>query len=304
MDFHHIRYFLAVAKTLNFTKAANDCNVSQPALSRAIQQLEKEVGGLLFRRERKFTHLTELGNLMKPHFEQISAEITGVKSEAKKFLTLGKASLNIGVLCTISPSRFTGLIGHFANVCPGVSIKMFEGTHQTLTMQLETGEIDIALMASATKLADKFHSELLYEERFVIAFPFGHRFSGLISIPMAALDGENYLQRMNCEFDSKLDEMLNERGINMNTVYESEREDWIQNMVAAGLGVCFIPEFSAVLPGIQILPVSEPEISREVCLVTITGRRNSTTISSFLKSLSSIQFIKSHLTNNRVAVPC
>ena len=61
MEMHQVRYFLAVARTLNFTKAADDCNVAQPSLTRAIKQLEGELGGELFRRERP-VQLTELGN--------------------------------------------------------------------------------------------------------------------------------------------------------------------------------------------------------------------------------------------------
>jgi LysR family hydrogen peroxide-inducible transcriptional activator len=61
---HRVRYFLVVADTLNFTRAAELCNVSQPALTRAIQQLEEELGGLLLRRERKLTHLTDFGRLI------------------------------------------------------------------------------------------------------------------------------------------------------------------------------------------------------------------------------------------------
>ena len=60
MEMHQIRYFLAVAQTLNFTRAAEQCNVSQPALTRAIQQLEDELAGPLIRREGKLSHLTDL----------------------------------------------------------------------------------------------------------------------------------------------------------------------------------------------------------------------------------------------------
>jgi LysR family hydrogen peroxide-inducible transcriptional activator len=80
MDMHHIRYFLAVSETLNFTRAAEKCNVTQPALSRAVQQLEEEVGGLLFRRERNLTHLTDLGLLLKPRLQQIADELGGCET--------------------------------------------------------------------------------------------------------------------------------------------------------------------------------------------------------------------------------
>ena len=64
MELYQIRYFLALCETLNFARAAERCNVSQPSLTRAVQKLEQELGGLLIRRERRRTHLTELGELV------------------------------------------------------------------------------------------------------------------------------------------------------------------------------------------------------------------------------------------------
>ena len=66
MEMHQVRYFLAAVSELNFTKAADKCNVSQPSLTRAIKQLEGELGGDLFRRERPHAQLTELGQRMLP----------------------------------------------------------------------------------------------------------------------------------------------------------------------------------------------------------------------------------------------
>jgi len=66
MEMQQVRYFLAVSRTLNFTRAAEECNVTQPALTRAIKQLEDELGGELIRREGRNTHLTDLGNRMRP----------------------------------------------------------------------------------------------------------------------------------------------------------------------------------------------------------------------------------------------
>ena len=67
MEMHQVRYFLAVAEELNFTRAAERCNVTQPSLSRAIKLLEEELGGLLFYRERESTHLTDLGHMQPDH---------------------------------------------------------------------------------------------------------------------------------------------------------------------------------------------------------------------------------------------
>ena len=70
MEMHQIRYFLAACETLNFTRAAERCDVSVPSLTRAIHMLEEELGGQLFRRERHLTHLTDLGRLMQQHLSQ------------------------------------------------------------------------------------------------------------------------------------------------------------------------------------------------------------------------------------------
>jgi hypothetical protein len=72
MEMNQIRYFLKAGETLNFTRAAEQCGVSVPSLSRGIRLLEEELGGQLFRRERHLTHLTDLGRLMLAHFSIMS----------------------------------------------------------------------------------------------------------------------------------------------------------------------------------------------------------------------------------------
>ena len=175
MDIHHIRYFLAVCETRNFTRAAEKCNVTQPALSRAIQQLEDEVGGLLFRRERNLTHITDLGNLLRPRFQQVLDELTGVKKEALMFLCLNEAHLKVGIMCTIGPRRFTGLLTDFNMRHKGIQLQLVEGVPAKLSELLEQGAIDVALMSTAEKFPERFDVTPLFRERFMLAFPPGHR---------------------------------------------------------------------------------------------------------------------------------
>ena len=82
MEMHQVRYFLAVARVLNFTRAADECNVTQPSLTRAIKQLEAELGGDLFRRERPAAQLTELGQRMHPLLKQCYEAATGARELA------------------------------------------------------------------------------------------------------------------------------------------------------------------------------------------------------------------------------
>lgn len=267
MDTHHIRYFLAVCETLNFTRAAQKCDVTQPALSRAIQQLEDEMGGPLFRRERNLTHLTDLALLLRPRLQEIADGLGTARREAQRFLTMDDANVTLGIMCTVGPRRFTGLLANFQASESDVSLHLVEGVPQMLAERLEQGEIDIAIMASPEGFPETLESTPLYREQFFIAFPAGHRFSEMAEVPVAAVDGENYLDRVNCEYTHEIDDVMQDRGCSVKVVHQSEREDWIQNMVAGGLGICFLPEFSAVVPGVQTRPVVEPEIWREICLV-------------------------------------
>jgi DNA-binding transcriptional LysR family regulator len=294
MDIHHVRYFLAVCETRNFTRAAEKSNVTQPALSRAIQQLEDEVGGLLFRRERNLTHLTDLGNLLRPRFQSILDELSGVRQEASRFLCLEDAHVKVGIMCTIGPRRFTGLLTDFNMRHRGIQLQLVEGVPSRLSELLEEGEIDVAIMASSDRFPERFDVTPLFRERFMLAFPAGHRLCQYEAVPITAIDGEIYLRRVNCEYWDYLTDLCESSGVKTRISYSSEREDWIQNMVAGGLGICFIPEYSAVIPGLQVRPVVEPEVSREVCLVTVAGRRFSPAVATFVAAVKSYGWAMPH----------
>jgi len=285
MEMHQIRYFLAVSDALNFTRAAERCNVSQPAMTRAIQGLEGELGGLLFRRERNQTHLTDLGRLMLPHLKDVLSEAEAARSTAKQFLKLEDAPINLGVMCTVGPLRFVGFLAQFRQDNPGIELSLLESTPPRLIELLGEGKIDLAVLAQPDPLPERFNAVPLYRERFVVAFPPGHRFGRQNAVKAAEMDGENYLLRINCEYRDYLGALCREQGAALKRGYRSEREDWIQIMVMAGLGVCFTPEFSPVLPGVHTRPLIDPEVTREVMLVTVGGRRYSPAVAAFVRAI-------------------
>lgn len=280
----HARYFLAVCEALNFTKAAEANQLSQPALSRAIQQFESEIGGALFIRERNVVKPTELAVALRPMIERAVQSFDEAKLEAKRFLTLKEATIKLGVMSTVGPRAVTAMLSHFRACYPGINITILQGSPQQLASRLEAGEIDVAILASPAKLHERFDLVPLYSERFHIAFHESHDFHKRNVIPIRALHGQNYLRRYNCEFRDLIAEELRTQGCIITICYQSEREDWIQTMVAGGLGICFLPEFNAMVPGLQLRPVIEPEFWRDVRLVTIAGRRLSPAHLAFMKT--------------------
>jgi DNA-binding transcriptional LysR family regulator len=285
MEMHQVRYFLAVADTLNFTRAAEHCHVSQPALTRAIQQLEEELGGLLLRRERKLTHLTDFGRLIEPHLRQLFADAEAAKTTAKQFLNLQQANIRLGIMCTVGPARFMGFLALFRAANPGCEMTLVEGVPTGLSQMLLEGDLDLAVMAQPEAFNERLEVRPLFRERFCIAFPIGHRLEQQNRVHISDVSGETYLRRINCEYRDYLADRLRELGLAVRVGFQSEREDWIQMMVAAGFGVCFLPEFSPTIPGVRTQPVTEPEVVREVSLVSMSGRRFSPAVLAFIRAI-------------------
>jgi LysR family hydrogen peroxide-inducible transcriptional activator len=290
MDLRDVRHFLAACRTRNFTRAAEDSGVGQSTLSRAIQRLEHELGGPLFARERGHTHLTALGRLVQPRLEELARGAEALRSEAVLHRRLQGSDLRLGVLCSIGPQRLAGFLAGFRAAHPGVDISVSDATQPRLIERLLAGELDAAITALPADAPDRLRAEPLYGERHVVACPPGHRFARRTGIAMRDMDGETYLLRVNCEAREPLGEALRAAGATLSVACLSEREDWIQSLVAAGMGVCFLPEFSAVQPGLVLRPVEDAPVARRVCLATVTGRRWSPPLAAFVDALRNAGF--------------
>jgi LysR family hydrogen peroxide-inducible transcriptional activator len=278
MEMQQVRYFLALSEDLNFTRAAQRCQVSQPTLSRAIKLLEHELGAPLFHRERAHTHLSELGRMVRPYFQQVHGGIEGAKHQARAFLLVEKTKLRLGLMCTIAPGNLLGLVGCL-QAHPGVELQIVDAPASKLKDALLNGDLEVAIFAMPmTPPDDRLHYLPLYREQFVIVLHPRHRLATSSSIRVRDLCGERYLSRINCEFDQAATRIFEERGGDGPTVYESERDDWILAMAAAGMGYAFMPELSVDQAEVVTRPLVQPEFWREVALVTVRGRPHSPAI--------------------------
>lgn len=287
MEMHQIRYFLAACDTLNFHRAADECHVTQPALTRAIQKLEAELGGLLFHRAHSRIQLTDFGRLMRPHLEEVLKRTRAARQVAHSFLRLEAAPLSLGVMCTIGPLLFVGFLNSFRARHPGIEVTVVESTPLRLAELLLGGTLDIALMAQPDPFDSRLDAEPIYRERFGLAFPAGHAFEARNTLHVSDVRGETYLSRVNCEYRDYLAELCRSHGVEIRRGFRSEREDWIMTMVAAGMGICFLPEYSATHPGISHRLVADPQVVRDVSLVSVPGRTLSPAAESFVAAVRS-----------------
>ena len=282
MEMHQVRYFLAVCDTLNFTRAAERCHVSQPALTRAIKKLEEELGGPLFRRERSRTHLTDLGRMMQPHLKQSLAGATAAMATAQDFQTLEKAPLNLGIMCTIGPSRLIGLMSKLRRELPGIDLTLHDVVPDEMVDRLLAGSLDVALFGLPKELPERFDKRPLYRERYVVAFPPGHRFERKNVVRLRDVDNEPYLARLNCEYSEYIGELLAGHSVSLDIRYASEREDWVQSMILAGMGLSFMPEYLPMHPNLPTRLIADPSVTRQIDLVTVSGRRFSPAVQAFV----------------------
>jgi DNA-binding transcriptional LysR family regulator len=283
MEMQQIRYFVALARELNFTRAAEACNVSQPALTRAIQALEAELGGPLFHRERSQTHLSELGRMMLPYLESILAQSQEVKERAKKYGQGEQIELKVGAMCTIGPSVLSEFIVRFYAQFEGVGLTIEDATGQMLPDLLLKGDLEIGLFGLPEPLDERLHSLPLFSERFVCVLPKDHRLAKQDRVRVKDLDGVPYVCRINCEVGEFADRFFDEQKVDCPLVFQSERDEWVLGMIKAGLGWGFFPEFCAFPADVAVRPLVEPQFTRTISLVTVRGRPHSPAVGAFVR---------------------
>ena len=273
MEMHQVRYFLAVAEELNFSRAAEKCNVSQPSLSRAIQLLEGEFGGQLFRREHSRTHLSDLGKMIRPHLETVYNAAKKAKELSRDVTKMQKTPFKLGIMSTISPNEIVDLIAALEARYEGLELRLCDASAADLRKRLLAGDLEVVIYALPGEEADeRTHVQPLFSEQMVIAVNRQHRLANEVGFPVKELNGEHYIHRMNCEFAGYADHILQEKGVTCTPTFWSERDDWTLAMVAAGLGFAFMPANSVNHPDVVGIPVVEPEFWRQVNLVTVRGR--------------------------------
>jgi LysR family transcriptional regulator, hydrogen peroxide-inducible genes activator len=284
MEMQQVVYFRALCEELNFTRAARRCNVSQPSLTRSIRLLEEEFGGALFHRERNHTHLSELGQLVKPHLDQILTRAEAASREARGLKDLTQVRLKLGVMCTVAPSDVVQLLIGVRAGHPGVHLELIDATAEELDSRLRAGELEAAILAAPDHTREPhLHYLPLFREQFVIVSAIDHRFANLNVVRVSDLKAESYLRRVNCEVGELFGKARDEHDGHSEIVYRSDRDDWILEMAAAGVGYAFMPERSVVHPQVVSKPLVDPEIWREVSLVTVRGRPHSTAVGALVR---------------------
>lgn len=288
MEMHQVRYFMATAKHLNFTRAADELQVAQPSLTRAILKLEEELDGPLFRRERSNTHLTELGRMMLPHLQAALTAAEEAKSEARRFRHQERGTLMLGVCISVEAGTALALLIGIARDLVGLDLAVEVAPQEEIERRLMAGELDAAILALIGGAQSRFDFHLIQDDAFAVAFKSGHRFADEAEVAFEALDSEPLVVRSGCRHEDALAAAMEARGITRHVRHRSNDMRWIGEFVRAGLGCAILPASVASAHGLAHRPIADLSLRHRTALTTVAGRRHSAALAALIHQLSRV----------------
>ncbi|MDP8912379.1 MAG: LysR family transcriptional regulator [Pseudomonadota bacterium] len=272
MELYQIRYVLAAAETLNFTRAAERCNVSQPALTKAVRSLEEELRAPIFTREGKRVRLSDFGRSILPTLRQMQEQAERAKAIAQEYRLLDRVPVRLGVLGTIGSVRIARYLAAFQSAFEGVEVEVAEAPLPELLNRFDQGSLDLAIVNPCEGVPDSFHVHPLYSEKYVVVLPPDHPLAERNIVRLKDLSGQPYVDRLSCEMREMFTAVCKDQEVQLYARFRSAREDWVQAMVLARIGIAVMPEYSVTVPDLLQRPIIEPAIGRTIALLSVPGR--------------------------------
>ncbi|MFH5803665.1 LysR family transcriptional regulator [Alienimonas sp. DA493] len=246
MELTPLRYFLRAADRENFTQAAKDLSVSQPALSRAVAGLEKELGRPLFERDGRCVRLTDAGRA----FRTKAARIVGLADDARaELVDDGRTgAVRLAVIPTLAPHLLPGLLRDFVAIRSEAEVRVAETVTAECVRKVRAGESDLAVLSNPVP-DPALHVERLYEEELLAALPAGHRLADAAARPSLTvndLQSEPFvlLGEAHCLSDEVLS-FCRRSAVQPVVLERTSQLATVKALVAAGHGVSLIPAAAA-----------------------------------------------------------
>ncbi|MCP2231273.1 LysR family transcriptional regulator [Erwinia aphidicola] len=272
MELRYLRYFVAVAETRHFTKAAELLNISQPPLSQQIKKLEEEIGTPLLKRLTRGVELTDAGEAFYQDARQI-LELSAHALEKAKGIARGiSGQLSIGFASSTAfhPQIFR-LLRRFQDSFPAITLLPREENMATLMHELQEGLLDAAFVRLPCESSKAFNLKMIASEKMALVLPQGHRLADTPRLSLAALRAEP-LVLFPREVAPSLYEVIISAclraGFQPDSVQQSPQISSAINMVAAGFGITIIPDSlrSIQLPGVSFHQIEDAALSSDIAL--------------------------------------
>ena len=242
MELRQIEYFLAVCSALNFTRAAEACNVTQPALTKSLKLLEFELGGELIDRQARPLRLTDLGLLLVDKFRSLQDLKTNISAQASLFSNMDRSIHTLGIVNTIGEEKLLQLSESIQLKFPCIALSICMLPQQALEKKILEGDLELAILVDKPSQSRWFKKSPLFTETFVLAMPENHALTDLEVIQTADLHNANYIRRAHCEMSDIIDAYFERQDVKLNTQLSTDQEGFASQMIESGLGISIMPK--------------------------------------------------------------
>ncbi|MFP4282131.1 MAG: LysR family transcriptional regulator [Opitutales bacterium] len=271
MELHQLAYFVEVARTGNFSRAAQQRHVSQPSLSQQIRKLEEELGEPLFQRGRHGARLTPLGETLLPRAQLILKEVAAARDDAQHFTTLAQGTVKLGAIPTVAPYLLPRILRQVAAHFPALRVTVREETTGSLVRLLHEGELDLALASPPFAESDRVHFRPLLRDELLIVLPVDHPDAGREALSLEALRRAPLvlMNDTHC-LNRQTRDVCEGRGLQPSVAIHSAQLDTAVALVSSGLGLSLVPAMAREAfahHAVRFASVAPQPVYREVGLI-------------------------------------
>ena len=286
MDLGQLRYFIKIVEHRSFTKAAQDCSVSQPALSQQIAKLEKELGQPLFERQGRSIQITTAGKLLRTHADRILQLVDDAKRQITDDGQTGRVS--VSAIPTVGPYLLPQLLKAIGTQFNAASFFVGEMVTPELLKRCSNGEVNVGLAALPAD-ARYVSIEPLFREELLLALPRNHRLSDCKEVTLEDIRDEPFvfLNEAHCLVEN-IESFCNQQNFQPLVTTRIHQLETVQNLVAQGLGISFIPQMACMANANSNLvyrSLQGPKPSRIIVVCSNPYRYQSQLLQNVLKAV-------------------
>lgn len=267
-----LQYFTALKDTGSFTKAAEQCLVSQPSLSNGVQDLEHILGAPLLDRSRRRLYFTPLGLEIYDKAQEILREARSMMARAQSSTKPMSGVMRLSCIPTIAPYLLPKILPALSESYPDLELHLFEDQTDHILKKLEHGETDVGLMAFPYATPG-LTQHILFSEEFLLAVPEGYEPKHHDLTPADLDPGELLLLEDGHCLSGHIKQACNIQSPTRRRTYSASSLVMLLQMVAGGYGITLVPAMAreSVPDHVQVMPFTAPAPTRDIGLVWRTG---------------------------------
>ncbi len=297
MNIRDLKYIVALSEERHFCRAADSCNVSQPALSGQIKKLEELLGITLFERTNRSVHITEVGEEIVAKAKQIITFSDEIREIAQMSKDPYSGQFRLGVISTIAPYLTPLILPIIRKSLPNLSITLVEGLTDDIEKKLDEGLLDGAIIATVPNLPYLSENHLYYEP-FWLAVPNHHELADLTNIAICDVPQNELL--LLSEGHCLRDQVLSLCGSNSETAGTNTRQVGLETILAlveVGSGITLVPELAkpagkSIRNTLSFIPEVTNAAGRDIRLIYRTSSPRGPLLSKLSDLISNCSSVK------------